>query len=150
MDQLPEQIEELAKPFFEETQLDLVDLHIRHQGRDITIEILADRADGGITVEECTQLNKQISCALEQENLISGRYALEVSSPGLDRPLKTRKDFARVIGRAIRVFLSEPVGEKIEHAGILQAAQEENILLDCEGKMIKIPIYTINKGKQII
>ncbi len=150
MEFLSEKIEKIAAPFLNEMGVDLVELNIsRHRG-DLTIRILADRPTGGITISECSELNKKIGDALETENVFSQRYALEVSSPALDRPLKTLKDFGRAIGREVRVFLSESMENKIEYAGTVKRIEVENVVVDINEAEMVFPITKINKAKQII
>ena len=143
-------IEELANPFLEEMQLEIVDLHIHQHKDEVTIQILADKPGGGITLEECSQLNRKISEALEEKNLMSPRYLVEVSSPGIDRPLKTAKDFFRVVSRDVRVYLSEPFQNKLEWEGLLTGIENEHVILDSDEGELRIPFAAINKGIQII
>ena len=75
----------------------------------IVIQILVDRINGGIIVDECADVNVHVNNQLEALNLIEDNYTLEVSSPGLDRPLTTKKDFKRVLGIMTRFHLNEMV-----------------------------------------
>src|SRR3989338_2787065 len=102
--------------------VELVDLKVNRYRGDVAIQIFADRPAGGITIGECSALNRRINETLERENLALD-YTLEVSSPGLDRPLRTKKDFARVIGKEIRFYLSEAVLERIEYTGVLKRVE---------------------------
>src|SRR3989338_7859375 len=147
---LDEKIETLVQPFLSDRGIELVDLRTRRQKRDVVIEILVDKPSGGITIDECAELNKKIGDAIETADLIADRYILDVSSPGLDRPLKTLKDFGRVKGRAVHFFLSEPVGSRIEYIGTGERIDGEDILVDIGSAEVRIPIGKINKGKQII
>ena len=150
MEFLSEKIEKLISPFLKAMDVELVDLNIYRYRGDLTIQILADKKNGGITLHECSQLNRKIEDAIESENFLTGKYMLEVSSPGLDRPLRTTKDFLRVIGRDVRFFLSEPIENKIEHAGIVKRVEGENVVIDFNAMEITIPITKINKAIQII
>ncbi|HOW34904.1 MAG TPA: hypothetical protein PL155_00610 [Candidatus Omnitrophota bacterium] len=145
-----EQIEEIINPFLIEMNLELIDLSTRRQGGDFVIEVLVDRFGGGITVEECSRLNRKVIDLMEQKELLSEGFNLEVSSPGLDRPLVTIKDFMRVVSRPVRFFLLEPVGEKVEYAGIVERVDGENIVVKSESGEIVIPVSKVRKGLQII
>ena len=130
--------------------LELVDLLCHHDGGGLLLRILIDRPDGGISLGECAQMNSEFGRLLDEKNLISGRYVLEVSSPGLDRPLRTKADFARCVGRRIHVFLSEPIAGKLELQGIIVQVDEAAVELDREGEIVAVPLEKINKARQII
>ena len=150
MEFLSEKIEKIALPLLNAMDADLVELNVCRHRSSLTIQILADKKQGGITINECSKLNREIGDAIEGENLITGRYILEVSSPGLDRPLRTTKDFLRVVGREVRFFLSEPVENRIEHIGAIRRVEEENVVIDFNSVEITIPITKVNKAIQII
>ena len=146
-----EKIKSLIEPFLEQSGLELVELNCRRQGRDFAIEILADRPTGGITIEECSRLNHSIAAALDAQKLIEEIYSLEVSSPGLDRPLRTLKDFKRVVNAEIRFFLTAPLEGTCEHVGILKEVRADSLVVDTLKKAaFVIPSGQILKGLQVI
>lgn len=101
-----EQLRELVEETADLHGLDLVEFqHGAHGGRQ-RLRVFVDRR-GGVTVNECARLSRELSRALEAEGLVAGSYVLEVSSPGVHRPLRTEKDFARVEGRKIRLRTDE-------------------------------------------
>ncbi|MGE0267688.1 MAG: ribosome maturation factor RimP [Candidatus Omnitrophota bacterium] len=144
------QVNLIIEPLFEEFGVDLVDLSIKHQSRTIHVDILADKPQGGITLDICARLNQRISAQLEEKDIFDLPYIVGVSSPGLDRPLKAIKDFKRVIGRAVRFYLSERVNDKLEQVGIIQEANEHEIIISQNKEIINIPIEIINKAIQEI
>ncbi len=150
MESLAEKVEALIMPFLGALDVELVDLNIRRYHSQLTVQVLADKKNGGITIAQCAQLNRQIGDAIEVENLISGHYVVEVASPGLDRPLKTAKDFLRVVGREVRFYLSEPVDNKIEHSGFIKNADSDNVTIEVKTSQLTIPLNKINKAIQII
>src|SRR3989338_1423962 len=85
-----------------DNKIELVSMTYRREGRDNVLRILADTAKG-ITAAECARVNEFISEALDREDIIGERYLLEVSSPGLDRPLKTKADFVKELGKKVRI-----------------------------------------------
>ena len=101
---LQEAVEELIVSYLKNQGVDLVDLQLSGSPRNRTLRIDVDRADG-ITVGECARLSRGIADVLDTHDPISGRYVLEVSSPGLDRPLKSDRDYTRAVGRAVKVIL---------------------------------------------
>jgi len=130
--------------------LDLMDIIYRHEGRGLVLRVLVDRPDGGITLDECSGLNIQISNLLDEKEILQTRYILEVASPGLDRPLKTKNDFSRCINRKARFFFNEPINGKIELEGVISKVENESVFIDSNNEIIEIPLTRINKAKQII
>ncbi len=102
--------------------------------RGTTLRVYIDSPDG-ITVEDCEQASRQISAALDVEDPVSGEYHLEVSSPGLDRPLFTAEQFARFIGETVRLKLAAPdaFGQRRFHGPILSVTGDE-VCIDFEGE----------------
>jgi len=128
----------------------LVDLIYRYEGRALVLRVLVDRPQGGILLDECARLNNQISRVLDESNLLQTRYILEVSSPGLDRPLKTKYDFLRCTDKRVRFFLASPLNGKIELDGIIKDADDEAVHIDINGEIIAVSLISINKAKQVI
>ncbi|MDD5246842.1 MAG: ribosome maturation factor RimP [Candidatus Omnitrophica bacterium] len=150
-DTLIKQLNELIEEFLKSQGLELVEVIYRQEGRTHVLRIFADRPEGGITLEECSLLNREIGRMLEEKNILQEEYLLEVSSPGIDRPLRTQKDFARCINRRARFFLSEPVNGKIEWEGLIVQVGTEAVSLDLSGTgRVEIPLSKINKAKQEI
>lgn len=129
----------------------LVDMRLfRDSQHQWVLEVLADRAEGGITLDECVRLNRELGDVVEASGLLQHSFVLDISSPGMDRPLVTKADFKRNIGRAVRVFLREPVEEKIEYCGEIEAVKDEGIILNTGKKTVQVPLDKINKAKQVI
>jgi len=131
-------------------RMDLVDLILRHEGRGLILRILIDRPEGGITMGECAELNNQITILLDEKDILQTRYILEVASPGLDRPLKTKNDFSRCINRRARFFLNESINGKIELEGLISKVKNGSVYIESKDGVIEIPLARINKAKQII
>lgn len=144
---LKEDFKKLIEPFLQQAAVVLVDFHIHRTYGNVNIKILVDKSTGGITMEECANLNRAIRDSIEAQNLIAENYTLEVSSPGLDRPLKTAQDFLRMVGREVRIFLLEPVGHKVEYTGIVLKVENENLTIDSSKGEVLIPIQNVNKAK---
>jgi ribosome maturation factor RimP len=154
IDEIHPKIESLAKKIFEEAGVDLIELKVGGHKNDVIIQITADKPSGGINIGECAILNKTLVAAIEQENLLPPEvFSLELSSPGLDRPLVTRKDFMRSIGRKLRFWLNEPVGigRKKEVQGILSEVGESTLTIDAVGHhKLVLPLPLIIKGTLVI
>ncbi len=145
-------IESLAKNVFDAAGMELVELKVGGSKNDVLIQIIADKPYGGITIRECAILNKSLVAAIEEENFLSPEdFSLELSSPGLDRPLVTRKDFMRLANQEIRFWLKEPVGGKKEVQGMLTEVGESTLTVDISGKIkMVLPLSLIIKGMLVI
>lgn len=136
--------------YLESQCLELVDLIFRYEGGGLILRILADKPGGGISLDECARLNREISLMLDEKDILKERYLLEVASPGLDRPLATKKDFLRCINKNIKVFLREPVNIKLELEGIIKEADDFAVYLEVKGEILKVNFENIAKVKQIL
>jgi len=144
-----DKIKEIVVPLLENYGIDLVDLHFHRGRKRINLKFLVDKPRGGISLDDCAKLNEDIGDLIEKENIIQESFVLEVSSPGLDRPLLTEKDFIRVKDKEVRVFLREPVEEKLEFVGKVVDVRNNNIVIVINSKETEIPLDKINKAKQI-
>jgi len=149
-DRLITELSSLIADFLKCQGLELVDLIYRYEGGKLFLRILTDRPEGGITLEECSTLNKEIGYILEGKNIIQAKFILEVSSPGIERPLVTKSDFQRSINRNARFHLSEPIKAKLEWVGVIKEVDDAAVHIDVKGDIIRIPLDKINKAKQII
>ncbi len=143
-------IQKAVEDIVSELSLELVDLLMKKTRSTVIIDVLADRINGGITVEECSQINKRINAMIEESELFNGDFIVEVSSPGLDRPLKTSKDFMRVKGKRVIFYLNDFIERKKEHSGEIINVDEADIRVKLKDQEIKIPLTLINKAVQII
>ncbi|MDD5287246.1 MAG: ribosome maturation factor RimP [Desulfuromonadaceae bacterium] len=98
----------IALPILESMGVELVDIEFGRVGRDAVLRLFIDK-DGGITLDDCADVSRELSLILDVEEVISCNYSLEVSSPGLDRPLKKQSDYERFAGRLIKVRTYEPL-----------------------------------------
>lgn len=99
---LLEKVRLLAEPVLASLHLELVDLEFKHEGRDWFLRFFIDK-DGGVTLDDCSAFSHEIGALLEVEDLIEPAYRLEVSSPGLDRPLKKPADYERFTGHLVKI-----------------------------------------------
>lgn len=122
-------------------------LGIEHlaQGRHSLLRLYIDSPDG-ITVEDCERVSHQVSGVLEVEDPIKGQYTLEVSSPGLDRPLFKLEHYARFIGEVVSLRLVRPLGERRKFKGRLLALREDAVVVEQDGVEVVIPLEDIDKA----
>jgi len=137
-------LKEKIEPLIEEDGLEIVDLEFFEGGPASVLRIYVDKA-GGVTVDQCANLSRRIGDFLDIEDLIPRRYTLEVSSPGLDRPLTTGADFKRRIGEKVKVFLKEEVGGKMELLGKIKDFEGENLCL-----LVDSPASGVDEGAEKI
>lgn len=157
------QIQDIIAPAIDQAGLELIELNVKYSSHKLLIQLLLDHEQGGITVEECAVINKKIVNILEEQNLIPGDYLLEVSSPGLDRSLKTVRDFRRVTGRLVRFHLLEMMGNKCEYAGRVTQVADDGVVIapmrtsgkkkikeEKKEELITIPIAKIAKAVLVL
>jgi len=141
-----EQIVQIAQPILDKYGAELVDINLTKSPHRPLLRILVDK-EGGITLDECSDINSELSDILDECDIIRGSYILEVSSPGLDRPLKEKKDFVKVIGRELNLHTKESVGGKSFFQAILDSVDEEFIILKSkDGQILRIPYENIHKA----
>ncbi len=100
-------VTELARPILNALQIELADIEFKRIGREAVLRLFIDK-DGGVTLDDCAEVSHELSAILDVEDFIPCNYNLEVSSPGLDRPLKTPADYERFMGRLIKIRTYEP------------------------------------------
>lgn len=116
-----------------------------------TLQIMAERPDGTMLIDDCSRLSQAVSALLDVENLIEEAYNLEVSSPGIDRPLTRPKDFERYAGFEARIELHSPVNGQRKFKGILRGIEGETIAFETEqGAAVQLPFGEVDKAKLIL
>lgn len=141
------QLEKLVTPLLEARRVELVDLEYTRprKGRG-TLRLFLDR-EGGITLEELARLNRVVSELLDVHDIIPGPYFLEVSSPGLTRELKKPRDYERYRGRLVKLTTRGPGAGSQVHRGILQGLEGEEVCLQEEGQLTRIPLQEIARAR---
>jgi len=147
---LKQEIGALIKELFTAQGYVLVDIIFRQDGSGLFLGLLVDRPEGGISLEECALLNRLIRRELDEKNILSGQYSLEVSSPGLDRPLKTKEDFTRCLNKEAVFFLNDLINGKCEWNGLISKVNETTVFVERTGEVLEIPLIKINKAKLVI
>ena len=145
-EKLPQQVSEAITPFLDAHGFEFVELQLQqHKGRWL-VRLFVDN-NGGISLEDCRSLSFEIGQLLDAENLIPASYVLEVSSPGLDRPLKNLRDFRRQCQRMVTVFLHSPYLDETRYTGRVAAVTESHLILYMDTETpITIPFQSIDHG----
>lgn len=126
---LLERLRRLTEPLVISEGMELVDIEFRREPRGWVLRVFIDK-EGGVTINDCVSISQQLGDILDVKDLIPHSYSLEVSSPGVERPLKKEEDFRRFAGRKARLFTQEPVDGKRFLEGILRGIEEGVIYLE--------------------
>lgn len=116
------------------------------QGRHSVVRLYIDSPDG-ITVDDCATVSGQVEGVLEVEDPITGEYTLEVSSPGLDRPLFTLEQYAGCVGEAVEVRLRSPFEGRRKYTGILKGVEGEDVVIQVDDEEFLLPFDAIEKAR---
>lgn len=147
--QLESAAEGVARPILDDQGLELVEVTVTGPGRAPVVRFVVDRPEGGITVDELSRVSRELELSLEVADLVAGRYHLEVSSPGLDRPLKTLRDFQKRLGAQVTVKVRQPLpgGQRVVR-GRVEAVEGDTIRLAAEGDVVlEIPLPEIASAR---
>lgn len=148
------QIEELAAPIVAEFGLELVDVEYRQQGHQWLLCLYIDK-DGGVTLDDCAHFSRELSTLLDVEDIVPTAYRLEVSSPGLDRPLKKKDDFLRFAGEVVKIKTRPPLDPDTRgytrktFVGVLHGLDGEHVVVeqsDSAGGQVLLPLRDIDKA----
>ena len=142
-------IQALVEPILAEHHLELVELICRPQGGQWLVRLLID-TPGGVTIQRCAKVNQLIGQALETSDVMEGSYTIEVSSPGLDRPLVSQRDFQRALGEDLILNLQLEDGRMEELEGMLLAVQAEAIVLKTSSGNVTVPLAHIRTAKKTV
>jgi ribosome maturation factor RimP len=136
----------LVEPVLNDLGYELVEVQFRREGHGQVLRVMIFRPEG-IGVEDCARVSREVSHLLDVEDLVDQAYHLEVSSPGLDRPLKTARDFARCRGSQVHLILAE-TGEEI--TGTIGEVGEQEVSLDTAQGARMISLALVKKAKLVI
>lgn len=150
-DDICDRIRSLAQPILDAMQLELVEIEFKRTGREAVLRLFIDK-EGGVMLDDCAGLSRELSMILDIEDFIPCEYNLEVSSPGLDRPLKSAADYDKFAGRLVKVRTYEPfpddAGNKRKtFLGLLDGLRDGVVVLTLrEGQTASIPLERVAKA----
>jgi len=140
--------EGVVREVLKEAGLELVECEfVREEGGWI-LRVYIDK-EGGVIVDDCTKASHMISGILDVEDIVPSRYSLEVSSPGLNRPLKKPADFERYKGQKIRLKTTEPLNGRGNFHGVLMGLKDSDVLVNVDGLEYAVPMDKISKARLI-
>lgn len=123
--------EDLVQPILDEHGFELWDVEYVKEGANYYLRVYADK-EGGITIDDCVTISRALEVKLDEEDFIEEAYILEVSSPGLGRPLKRERDFARSVGEEVEIKLYKAVNQQKEFTGLLKSYDETTVTIEYE------------------
>ncbi len=141
-------VEAFAVPLLDDLGLELVDVEYRREGHGWVLRLFIDRP-GGVTLDDCAEVSREVSRYLEVEDPIDHAYHLEVSSPGLERPLKKEKDFLRFTGRRARIKMREKIDGQRVFTGILAGLADGAVGLEIDGATRALPLDGIARARLV-
>jgi ribosome maturation factor RimP len=150
---LSERIKEMIEPAAEGLGYEIVRVKL-FGGRGGTLQIMAERPDGTMTIDDCADLSRAVSAILDVEDPIEGSYNLEVSSPGIDRPLTRAKDFEAWAGNEVKVEMKSSANGRRRFRGLLKGVKDDAALVDIQGtednETVALPLAGIAEAKLVM
>lgn len=139
----------LLAPILQNTPFELVGVECVGGGKHTVVRVFIDKINGGITIDEIAHLSREMSMVLDVEEAVRGAYTLEVSSPGLERPLFLPAHFKQQIGQQVKVKVRHAINNRQNFKGILLHAGEEDIQLEVEGEKFTFLYEDMEKARVI-
>ena len=144
-EKLLEEVRQVIEPLLQSQGFELVDLEYQREPQGWVLRIYLDR-EGGVTLDDCAEVSGEIGAVLEVKDVIPNPYVLEVSSPGLTRPLKKPEDFNKFSNRLVKIKLYEPLEGRKNFKGTLLGLEGEKVRLEIEGQVYELPLQGISKA----
>lgn len=141
-------IERIVKPVLKSQGYQLVERELVTDAGRLVLRIYIDR-EGGVTLDDCALVSHTLSAHLDVEDPIPGAYELEVSSPGIERPLRYPEDFVRYKGETIKLKTVEPINGRQNYKGVLTGSDTDTIYMEVDGVDFAIPFSALHKARII-
>ena len=150
MTTLPPRVQELAERVAKAHRVELLELDLRRQGRSQVLSVVLDSEDG-VDADVVERVTKDLSLELDEADPLPGSYVLEVTTPGLDRPLRTGRDFRRQRGHEVEI-LREASGEQPRRQlrGTVVDSDEHEVTLEVDGSQVRVPLSDVVRGKVVL
>jgi len=143
-----QKIIDLLMPVAEEEKLELVDAEVTTDGGQKVLRIYIDQA-AGVKLEDCSRFSRAIEDLIEVEGVVKGAYRLEVSSPGLNRPLKTKAHFEKVVGQEVNVTTRDKINGRKRYKGILQEVKADELVIFIDNQEFTVPLQELAKANLV-
>ncbi|MBN8543202.1 MAG: ribosome maturation factor RimP [Alphaproteobacteria bacterium] len=149
MSNVAQQVRELIEPSITSMGFNLVQVKL-NDGKHRLLQIMAERPDGSMTLDDCEKISRQISAILDVEDIIDSAYRLEVGSPGIDRPLVSLKDFENYKGHSAKLETILPIHGRKRFTGTIKAIEGENVVLAVDKEEFVIPHRDVQAAKLVL
>ena len=140
-----DRVRAISEPIVSDEGMELVDVEYRRESRGWVLRLYLDK-EGGVTLDDCTRISQEVGRSLDVEDFIQIPYTLEVSSPGLSRPLKTEKDFMKYRQSLIKVKTLDPIQNRRQFKGRLLRVSANQVEMEVEGGIFQIPLSNVAKA----
>jgi len=148
MRQVPEKLQSIVENAVESLGYELVGVEYLARDKAALLRVYIDKEEG-IALEDCEAVSHQLSGVLDVEDPISGNYQLEISSPGLDRPIFKASDFQRFSGQQVKIKLARPLEGRKNFTGFLKGLQETDVVIEMDGQDIYLALASIDQARLI-
>ncbi len=138
----------MLRPSVEQVGKELLGIEFINAGKHSVLRLFIDH-ENGIDVDDCAEVSRQVSAILDVEDPISSEYSLEVSSPGLDRPLFDLAHFEAVVGETVDVKLSIPLNGRRKFKGVLDAVENDMLIVIVDGQDYELPHSNVDKANLV-
>jgi len=125
--------------------MEVVDIEYRRESGGWVLRVILDK-EGGVTLDDCTRVSQELGRSMDVEDIIQTPYTLEVSSPGLTRPLKTENDFIKYLHRLVKVKTFDPIQNRRQFKGRLLGVSENGVEIEVDGGIFHIPLANVAKA----
>lgn len=134
--------------------LDIFDVELKREGGQQVLRVIVDRPgpaatpEESVSIDDCARVAEDLGTLLDVEDVMPGGYTFEVSSPGLDRPLRSAEDYRRFAGRWAKIVTSQPVERQTAFSGRVKGIEGDDVLFESEGKkLMKLPLRLISRAR---
>ncbi len=146
--EIVQRVEEIVSSIVKREALELVGVTYTREQGSMVLRIYIDK-EGGITLQDCEMVSREVSTILDIEDFIDGRYLLEVSSPGIDRPLFKKEDFERFKEKRAKIKTALPVEGRRNFSGVLKGTKDDSVVIEVDGRTFCIPFDSIKRANLI-
>ncbi|MBI5893126.1 MAG: ribosome maturation factor RimP [Deltaproteobacteria bacterium] len=147
MEDIISSIKELAAPILADNNIELVDIEYKVEMGRRVLRFFIDK-EGGITLGDCERVSREVSAILDVKDIMPHSYSLEVSSPGIDRPLTKKDDFIRYKNKKARIKTKTPIQGRRNFSIVIEGVKDEDVVVrDSENRILEIPIENIEKAR---
>ncbi|MFZ4540475.1 MAG: ribosome maturation factor RimP [Rickettsiales bacterium] len=150
MSSLADKVEAVITPSIVDMGFDVIQVKFMDGKKSQTLQVMAERPDGSMSLDDCAAISRQISAILDVEDVIPTAYRLEVSSPGIDRPLVKLSDYSKYIGHAVKTETVLPIDGRKRFSGTITRVCDADVIITVDGKEHILPFIDIQSAKLVL